>query len=78
MFKNSPMLTGKTQSQNQSKFYHPNGAVNCLFVKSLDFKKKTIYQNALPFIIPKLESFDIDTEDDFKILKLISKNLLKK
>jgi CMP-N-acetylneuraminic acid synthetase len=38
VFKNSPMLTGNTQSQSQNKYYHPNGVINCLFVKSLNQK----------------------------------------
>ena len=69
VFKNSPMLTGNTQSQSQNKYYHPNGVINCLFVKTLNKKNKSIYQNALPLIIPRLEAFDIDTEEDLKIIK---------
>jgi CMP-N,N'-diacetyllegionaminic acid synthase len=71
VFKNSPMLTGYTQSQSQKKYYHPNGVINCLFVGFLNKKKKTIYQNALPLIIPRIEAFDIDTEEDLKIIKKI-------
>ena len=65
------MLTGNTQSQSQNKYYHPNGVINCLFVKTLNKKNKSIYQNALPLIIPRIEAFDIDTEEDLKILKKI-------
>lgn len=71
VFKNSPMLTGNTQSQSQKKYYHPNGVINCLFVKSLNKKNKSIYQNALPLIVPNKESFDIDTEEDLKIIRKI-------
>jgi CMP-N,N'-diacetyllegionaminic acid synthase len=71
VFKNSPMLTGNTQSQSQKKFFHPNGVINCLFIKSLNKKNKSIYQNALPLIISRLEAFDIDTEEDLKIIKKI-------
>ena len=69
VFKNSPMLTGNTQSQSQKKYYHPNGVINCLFVKTLNKKVKSIYRNALPLIIPKIEAVDIDTEEDLKIIK---------
>lgn len=69
VFRKSPMLTGNTQSQSQKKFYHPNGAFNCLFIKSLDKKTKSIYHKASPIIISKSESFDLDTEEDLKILK---------
>ena len=69
VFKNSPMLTGNTQSQSQKNYYHPNGVINCLFVGTLSKKSKTIYSNAAPIIIPKIEAFDIDSEEDLKIIK---------
>ena len=71
VFKNSPMLTGNTQSQTQKKYYHPNGVINCLFVKFLNQKSKSIYKDALPLVIPRIEAFDIDTEEDLKIIKKI-------
>ena len=69
LFKNSPMVTGNTQSQSQKKYYHPTGVINCLFVKTLNKNSRSIYEGALPYIVSKSESFDIDTEDDLKILK---------
>ena len=71
VFKKSPMITGITQSQSQKKYYHPSGIINCLFVRSLRKNSKSIYEGALPVILPRSESFDIDTEDDLKILKKI-------
>ena len=71
VFKNSPMLTGNTQSQTQKKYYHPNGVINCLFVKFRNQKSKSIYKDALPLVIPRIEAFDIDTEEDLKIIKKI-------
>ena len=68
-FKKSPMITGNTQSQSQKKYYHPTGVINCLYIKSLTKKNKSIYYNAAPIVIPKSESFDLDTKDDLKILK---------
>ena len=73
-FKNSPLITGNTQSQSQKKYYHPNGVINCMFIKNLNLNKKSIYNDARPMIVPKLEAFDIDTEEDFNILKKIVKN----
>ncbi len=70
-FKKSPMITGSTQSQSQKKYYHPSGVINCLYVRSLSKNIKSIYQGALPIIVTRSESFDIDTEDDLKILKRI-------
>ena len=73
-FKNSPLITGNTQSQSQKKYYHPNGVINSMFIKNLNLNKKSIYNDARPMIVPKLEAFDIDTEEDFNILKKIVKN----
>ncbi len=73
-FKNSPLITGNTQSQSQKKYYHPNGVINCIFIKNLNSNKKSIYSDARPMIVPKLEAFDIDTEEDLNLLKKIVKN----
>ena len=71
VFRKSPMVNGNTQSQTQKKIYHPNGVINCLYVGSLNKKNKSIYQNAIPYLIPKSEAYDLDTEDDLRILKKI-------
>ena len=72
VFKKSPMTTGNTQSQTQKTYYHPTGVINCLYVRSLSKYNKSIYQNALPIIVPRSESFDVDTKDDLKIIKVLS------
>lgn len=69
VFKRSPMLTGNTQSQSQKRYYHPNGVINCLYVRTLNKTIKSIYQNASPIIITKNECLDLDTEEDLRILK---------
>jgi len=70
LFKNSPMLTGKTRGQDQKKYFHPNGLINCIWMKSLKkFDQKTFYINAKPIISKKLMSFDIDNAEDFEIIK---------
>ena len=71
IFKNSPMVTGNTQSQNQIKYYHPTGVINCLFVKSLNKKRKSIYAGALPLVLSRGESIDLDTKYDLGVLKKI-------
>lgn len=71
VFKKSPMTTGNTQSQSQKNFYHPNPAINCLYVKSLNKNSKSIYKDAFPILTSKSEAFDLDTEEDLKILKKI-------
>ena len=70
-FKDSPMINGNTQSQSQKTYYHPNGVINCLWVKYLSRKTKTIYENALPYYVSKVEATDIDTEIDFKICEAL-------
>ena len=72
LFKDSPMKNGKTQSQDQKSIFHPNGVINCLWVNSLSKKTKTIYDNALPYYVSKIEALDIDTKNDFKICEAIS------
>jgi CMP-N,N'-diacetyllegionaminic acid synthase len=73
LLKTSPMITGKTQSQSQKEYYHPNGVINCLFVKTLKKTSKSIYHDAFPIIVPKIESLDIDTEEDLEMLKKFNK-----
>jgi len=71
LFKNSPLITGKTQSQSQIKYFHPNGVVNCLFVKYLKKSNNSIYENAIPVVVSKKESLDLDTKEDLEIIKII-------
>tara|TARA_B100000989_G_C19485556_1_gene447263 strand:+ start:599 stop:1312 length:714 start_codon:yes stop_codon:yes gene_type:complete len=75
LFKNSPLLKGNTQGQNQKIYYHPTGLANCLHVKILKKKKNSIYYKSLPIIVNRNESIDIDTIED---LKLASNILVKK
>ncbi|GAB1258026.1 hypothetical protein NBRC116494_25280 [Aurantivibrio plasticivorans] len=66
VFNDSPMLTGNTRSQDQRVAYHPNGAI---YVRNIeDFKNPKLvsfYQDALPIIMNRTESVDIDNEEDF-------------
>ena len=71
LLKNSPLINGKTQSQSQKIFYHPNGVANCLWAKQLNKNSKSIYSKAIPVIISRRESFDIDTKEDFEFIKSI-------
>lgn len=76
VFNNSPLITGKTQSQEQKEFYHPNGSINCLYIKNLNKNLKTIYHNALAFPVSRNESFDIDNLSDFRLVEKIIKKKL--
>ena len=62
------MVTGNTRSQDQVKTYHPNGAI---YLRNVDDLRsgtlKTLYEGALPYIMDRFLSVDIDTEEDFKL-----------
>ncbi len=68
----SPMLTGNTRSQDQRTAYHPNGAIYIRSVKDLmNPSLNTLYQDAIPFIMDRTASIDIDNEVDFIIASAI-------
>lgn len=69
-FEDSPMLTGKTRSQDIAKLYRPNGALYLHKVSSLK-KNKTFYIDAVPFLMSEQDSTDIDTPLDFIIAEQI-------
>jgi CMP-N-acetylneuraminic acid synthetase len=72
VFKNSPLITGKTQSQDQKEFFKPNPVANCIWYKNLK-NKKTIYEKSLAIISQKIESIDIDDKNDYLLVKSIMK-----
>tara|TARA_R110000868_G_scaffold139625_3_gene354618 strand:+ start:1124 stop:1831 length:708 start_codon:yes stop_codon:yes gene_type:complete len=66
--KESPMTTGNTRSQDQRPAYHPNGAIYVRSVSSLaDPNLKTLYDGALPYVMDRKFSVDIDNEVDFQV-----------
>ncbi len=72
-FGDSPMITGNTRSQDQRKFFRPNGGL--YITKPSHIRNvKTFYQNAIPFIMSADESIDIDNKKDLDYAEfLISK-----
>lgn len=65
---NSPMITGNTRSQNQEEAYHPNGAIYVRNIKDLSrVNLSSLYQDAVPYLMSREASIDIDNEIDFKI-----------
>jgi CMP-N-acetylneuraminic acid synthetase len=72
IFKESPMITGNTRSQDIEKLLRPNGAIY-INKKSNFLESKILYKNANAFEISQIESMDIDTELDFKIVEKIIK-----
>ena len=73
LFKNSPLKNGNTRSQDQKTYYKPNPVANCLWIKNLNNKRRTIYERAIPFVTRSLESLDIDTLEDLKLARLLKK-----
>lgn len=75
IFKNSPMITGNTRSQDQEKAYRPNGAI---YIRKIDDLHKsdlnTLYCNAIPYIMMNSDSVDIDNEFDFIVAEAIMKS----
>lgn len=69
---NSPMLTGNTRSQDQKTVYHPNGAIYVRQVVDLaDPDLLTLYHGAVPYLMDRADSVDIDNEIDFLIAEAI-------
>ena len=74
----SPMVTGNTRSQDQLKTYHPNGAIYIRDIDDLGMPGlKTIYQDAVPYIMERALSVDIDTIEDFRQAEMILEALGK-
>jgi CMP-N-acetylneuraminic acid synthetase len=75
VFDHSPMLTGNTRSQDQKIAYHPNGAI---YVRKInDFQNSkllTLYQNAVPYLMSRTHSVDIDNPIDFLVAEAILAN----
>lgn len=68
MFKDSPMLTGNTRSQNQKIAYRPNGAIYIRTIADLAQPDLvTLYQGAMPYLMEPRDSVDIDSELDFAV-----------
>ena len=68
----SPMNTGNTRSQNQMEFYHPNGAIYVRNIEDLsNAQLTTLYVDALPYLMSRNDSVDIDNAIDFKIAEAL-------
>jgi CMP-N-acetylneuraminic acid synthetase len=69
----NPLATGKTRSQDHRPAYHPNGA---LYVRSIeDFADpalQTFFEGAIPLIMEREDSIDIDTAADFRLAECLA------
>lgn len=79
VFDDSPMVTGNTRSQDQVQAYHPNGAIYVRPIKDLaEPEVNTLYHDAVPYLMDRNHSVDIDNEADFLVASAIaSTGLLK-
>lgn len=73
-FKNSPLLTGNTRSQDQIKYFHPNGAIYVIRPNLISKETKTFYENSIPYIMPTNDSIDIDDRKDLEIAEVLIKH----
>lgn len=72
VFETNPMLTGNTRSQDQQETYHPNGAIYVRSIDDLEHEDlQTLYSDAVPYLMDRRDSIDIDNEIDFKIAEVL-------
>ena len=63
------------QTQDLPPIYEEN---SCFYIfKKAEFlvNKSRIFKNSLPYVINKIESIDIDTEEDWNLAETISKGI---
>ena len=73
---NSPLLTGNTRSQDQEKYFHPNGSLYAIPVKNLkDNNANSIYYRAKPFVMDAIYSCDVDTIEQLKIAESVASSI---
>ena len=74
VWKNSPLITGNTRSQNHKKIYRPNGGIYLSDTKMFKKTKNFFKQKRLGYLIMnKINSLDVDNEDDFRLVELAKK-----
>lgn len=67
------MVTGITRSQVQHHAYHLNSAIYLRPVKHLnDPEVNTLYHRAVPYLMYRNHSVDIDNESDFLVASAIA------
>lgn len=72
LFENSPMLNGNTRSQDNISAYRPNGAIYIRKISDLTEPKfNTLYIDAIPYLMKREHSIDIDSEVDFQLAESI-------
>ena len=78
MGNNSPLVTGNTRSQDQKKYYHPNGSLYAIPIQYLkNTKANSIYFEAKPFVMEAIYSCDIDSEQQLKVAESVASSVKK-
>ena len=72
ILKDSPMITGHTQSQDHAVLFHPCGVFNVFRMGEARHRMATIYHGCKPQIVGREEALDIDTPEDFEFLSAIA------
>lgn len=75
VFHDSPMITGMTRSQDQAVFLRPHGGAAIMRVSDLAGSNSTIYHGAMALETHQVEGLDIDTREDFMLVRATSEQL---
>ena len=65
------------KTQNLDPLYEENSLIYIFSKKDFLQNRNRINKDSRPFITPKLESIDIDTEDDWLLSTKLVQNLIK-
>ena len=73
----SPLIEGKTRSQDRSRFYHPNGSIYISRIASL-FKFENYFAGIMkPYVMSRSDSIDIEEEEDLEYARFLVKRRFK-
>ena len=65
----SPLIKGRTRSQEHEDFVHPNGAIYLSYINSYIEHNSFFSGNVCGYLMRKSESIDIDDYEDYKLAK---------
>ena len=68
-----PFAEGNSRSQDHADAFRPNGAFYGMWWQSFGENRNFFRGKVRPYVMPKLRSLDIDTEEDFLIAELVAK-----
>ncbi len=74
----SPLVSGKTRTQDQKKLYHPNGIFYIFRWDSLKNNKSLFKGKLRSVIVDKFHSWDIDEPEDFESAQYINQYLTER